>query len=134
MYKYTLIVSQYYYSRHFFIVRHGDDFLERARKFTAELISYKRDPERTREIYLGDLDPKYASGAPRKRYNVNDSGDIYFIQSEQVNSLWYEMQEYDEYSNQEKRGFKSNRVTESVSAHHKFSKVDEIVRKHFEIA
>jgi hypothetical protein len=134
LYKYTLIISQYYHSRHFFIVEHNPDFMEKARSFVNELMVYKREAGSTREMYLGDLDPEYTSGEIRGRYNINDSGDIYFLQSNYANYLMGESWEYKEHSRRESRGYQNKKVTEAISQHHDYNRVKDIVKKYFEIA
>lgn len=134
MYKYTLIVSQYWHSRHFFIVQHEPDFIEKARTFAAELMDYKRDEGCKRGKYLGDLDPEYVGDGSRRRYNINDTGDIYFLQSDSITHLHNELKGYEADSRRERRGFKRKEVTVSIDQHHDFDRVDEIVRKYFEVA
>ncbi|WP_135552068.1 hypothetical protein [Paenibacillus cymbidii] len=133
-FKYTLIVSQYYYSRHFFIVHHTHDFLEKARLFAAELMEYKRSGDNPRPIRLGDLDPEWSSGNIRGRYNINDTGDIYFIQGNYANRLMEESWEFRDTSKRESRGFQSKQVMQDISKNHDRTKVRAIVEKHFEIA
>lgn len=133
-YKYSLIISQYYYSRHMFIIHHPENFLEQARAFTKELVEYKRT-HLNRQDYLGDLDPKWTDGYKIKpRYNVNDEGDIYFIQGDYVNYLAGESRRYKEDSIRESRGFQKKAVTDAISKHHSYDKVKEILEKYFTIA
>ncbi|PWW37364.1 MULTISPECIES: hypothetical protein [Paenibacillus] len=136
MYKYTVIISQYYHTRHIFIVQHDEKtFLDSARELTEELMDYKREADCEREKYLGDLDPKYSDGREiRSRYNVNDSGDIYFIQTVYANRAMEFGIEYNETSIRESRGFKSKKIQEAIYNHHSYKTVFEIVKKHFEIA
>lgn len=136
MYKYTVIISQYYHSRHIFIVQHDEKtFLDSARALTEELMDYKRDADCERDKYLGDLDPEYSEGKEiRSRYNVNDSGDIYFIQVGYANRAMHVGFEYEETSRREARGFKSKKVQDAIAEHHNYKMVQEIVEKHFEIA
>jgi hypothetical protein len=134
-FKYCLIVSQYYHSRHMFIVNITDNFIEKARAFAIELMSYKRGEEaQGRKNYLGDLDPDYCKEELRSRYNINDSGDIYFINSLYANRCMLEAFNYKEDSRRETVGFKRKDVLESISKHHNYDRVCEIVKKHFEIA
>jgi hypothetical protein len=133
-YKHTLIISQFYYSRHFFIVKHDENFIENAREFALELVAHKRSFETDRELYIGDLDPKYSKGEIRQRYNVNDQGDIYFLQSDYANFLMGESWSYKEDTRRESRGFQKKEVVERISKHHSYKNVKEIVEKYFEIA
>ncbi len=133
-YKYSLIVSQYYYSRHMFIVKIDENFIETARKFAVELMQYKRgDNFWTDKIYLGDLDPEYSSGELRYRYNINDAGDIYFINFNYANSCMHEAFEYNEASKRESAGYQKKQKVEDIAKHHDYRKVTEIVQKYFEI-
>ena len=132
-YKYTLVVSQYYNSRHTFIVEHKEDFLEKAKAFASELMKYKRDSDNDREMYLGDLD--YIKDSKiRRRYNINDSGDIYFLQSDYANYCKDEALEYKEMSSRESKGYQKKAITNQINEHHSYHKVKEILEKYFEIA
>lgn len=134
-YKYCLIVSQYYHSRHMFIVEIDGNFIEKAREFALELMKYKRsdDENRTREEYLGDLDPKYSNGELRSRYNINDAGDIYFINSPYANYCMSVACDYTRDSLRESKGYIKKAITEEIDNHHSYKKVKEVVQNHFEI-
>lgn len=133
-FKYTLIVSQYYHSRHSFIVKHDSEtFLEKAKSFVAELEKYKRDEDCKEGVKLGDL-IYHNQNIMSPRYNVNDHGDIYFINATYVNALVHDAIEYHEVSRRESIGFKGKGVNESIGKHHDFWIVRGILEKHFEIA
>ncbi|MEB4819767.1 hypothetical protein [Bacillus thuringiensis] len=85
-FKYTLLVSQYYHSRHMFIVEHKGDFLGQAKKCATRLIEYKRKNGSESEISLRDL-TYFKDDTIRSRYNINDPGDIYFIRGDSIKSL-----------------------------------------------
>lgn len=56
MYKYSLIVSQYYNSYHTFIVKFEEDnFIDKFSAFVEELYQYKRNEEDKREINRGGI-------------------------------------------------------------------------------
>ena len=130
-FKYVVIISQYYHSYHSFVVEFDGQFIEKARAFTEELETYKRDEnEQKRDINYGDLAPKY-SGLDRARHNVNDSGDIYFLSKETVNECLHEIQYYDKQAVEFAKGRKKNAIVEDISKHHNYEKVKEIVKKHF---
>ena len=132
-FNYTLIVSQYRYSRHSFLVKHNTDtFLESAKKFTEELEKYKRPDDCSRDIDCGDLTYKPTEKI-YSRYNVNDWGDIYFISAKFANRLIYDAIEYYETSRRESAGYKKKIVIEDVALHHNYDRVKEILNKHFEI-
>jgi len=136
-YQYTLIVSQYYHSRHTFVVKHDERFLEKAKAFASELNTYKRDEGSTKPMNLGDLEYVHdilKSSEIRSRYNINDSGDIYFLQSDSEQRCKDMAAEYHEISRRESRGFKSKAVKTAIAEHHDRTKVYDIVQKHFDIA
>ncbi|PIE97220.1 hypothetical protein CO726_02640 [Bacillus fungorum] len=132
-FKYTLLISQYYHSRHMFIVNHKEDFLEQAKKCTTGLIEYKRDKDNNREIDLGDL-VYFKDGVIRRRYNVNDQGDIYFIQGDSIQSLMKEISHYEEMSIKESRGYIKKAILNNIAEHHRLSEITKIVEKYFEVA
>jgi hypothetical protein len=119
-----------------FIVKHDEKFLENAKEFAVELMGYKRGDDYHKDNkYLGDFDPKYCKQDEiRSRYNINDRGDIYFIQSEYRNYCKDVANEYYETSLRESRGYQRKAVKEALSKNHDYRKVKEIVEKHFEIA
>jgi hypothetical protein len=131
-YKYTLIISQFYYSRHYFIVKHDKHFMENAKKFALELMKHKRFIDTEREFYIGDLEAE--SKKIRQRYNINDQGDIYFIQSYYANYCMTVTWMYLEDTRRESRGFQKKAVVERISKHHSYIDVKKIVEKHFKIA
>jgi hypothetical protein len=117
-----------------FIVKIGEDFIEKARAFAAELMSYKRAEWCSRKLYLGDLDPEYCKQEIRARYNINDSGDIYFINSKFANYCMWTSWEYKECSRREAAGFKKKDVLRDIREHHNYDKIHGIVEKYFKIA
>ena len=132
-YKYSLIVSQYYHSRHMFIVHIKNDFKLKAKEFSYDLMTYKRDEDCQRELYAGDLD-YIKDNEIRRRYNVNESGDIYFIQSPYANYCMGVAMEYQEDSFRESKGYQKKAITNAIADYHNYQKVKEIVEKYFEIA
>lgn len=82
-YKYTVIVSQLYHSYHVFVVKFDEDkYFGQMRNLTKKLCEYKRgNDECYKEKSLECGDPFYfeQEEEPRFRYNVNDAGDIYFL-------------------------------------------------------
>ncbi|PEI73452.1 hypothetical protein CN646_07600 [Bacillus wiedmannii] len=132
-FKYTLLVSQYYHSRHMFIVKHKEDFLEQAKKCATELIEYKRESGFDREISLGDL-TYFEDDTIRSRYNINDQGDIYFIQGESIQRLMRDILYYQEESIRQGRGRIKKAVLNDIAEHHQLSEVTKIVEKYFEVS
>lgn len=139
MIKYVLIVSQYYHSYVQKICMVQDDFVVEARKMIEELEDYKRDAEekKTRPVYYGDLDEKYGEHIERVleeggRFNLNDSGDIYFELSDSMDYLIDEIVEYTKKSEESyKINRRSKRIMEDVSKHHAKSVIADIIKKHF---
>ena len=130
-----LIVSQYRYSRHLFLVEYVEEtFRDSARGFIKELEEYKRPEEwAMKEIHYGDLIGKHFS-PDKSRYNVNDAGDIYFLIKEKVSSHMREIEGYIETSIRESVGYKSKiakMARESIETHHDYGRVREIVEKYF---
>lgn len=133
-FKYTLIVSQYYHSRHAILVKFEEDtFLDQARKVVAELEAYKRT-RRERKLNLGDLEPEYCGETFRHRYNVNDEGDIYIISEPEADELISVAAGYMLDTHVEGRKFKSQKVKDEINEHHDYDQVRKIVAAHFEIA
>ena len=130
MYKYTLIVSQYYHSYHQFIVGHDKNFLEDVKNMARELIEYKRDEER--EEYLGDLS-YYTDGKIRSRYNINDEGDIYIINFETLESAIYHLMKYNEDGIIASNGYKRKDVMRDIYKHHDYDEIRNIINKHLNI-
>ena len=132
-YKYTLIVSQYDYSRHMYIVKHDPKtFIQNAKNLVIELEKYKRDEDDKKDIVFGDL-TYFRQEDISSRYNINDQGDIYFINAVYANYLIGEAIEYYEYSRRESAGFKKKMAKEAIQKHHNGLEIKTILRKYFEI-
>jgi len=133
-YKYTLIVSQYSHSRHMYIVKHDPEtFIETAKNFARELMSYKRGTnEAVEDKDLGDL--VYNPTAEiRSRYNINDYGDIYFINGQYANRLMEEAGNYYVDCYRECRSYVKKELERRIYEHHNGRNVTEILKKYFEI-
>lgn len=77
--KYVLIVSQYYYSHHCFVVSAEEEsYREKALSLIEKLEDYKRDDDDERPYHYGSF-REMAYTEISGRWNVNDAGDIYFI-------------------------------------------------------
>lgn len=133
--KYTLIVSQYYHSRYSFIVKFPENFYETMKKFIEELEDYKRSETRKKLKYnYGDIGYREGEEKIFCRYNVNDSGDIYIINSDYANYLMGIASEYKLDSYREShRGYIRKEIYNNISEHHNYDKIIEIVEKYFEI-
>lgn len=129
MYKYSLIVSQYYNSHHTFIVKFEEDnFMDKFSDFVEELYQYKRG----KKINIGDFG--YCKNDEiREIYNINDAGDLYVINSKHANYLKCKSEEFKIDSLRMYRGYIKKVVTKAISEHHSYDKVKEIVEKYFKI-
>jgi len=133
-FKYTLIVSQYYHSRHSFIVKfNAKTFIEQSKKFVAELEKLKRQPDNDRDIDYGDLTYRKTDEI-YSRYNINDSGDIYFFNSRYANILKGEACSQQTESIRNSKGYIKVAIQERVREHHSDYMIRAIVEKYFEIA
>lgn len=137
-FKYMVIISQYRWSRHCYIVEFETDFLEKAKQFAVELMTYKRgennnDWRKLPSENLGDL----TYNSPEKiygRYNINDAGDIYFINTQSVNRCKDICLEYYEVSKYESKGYKPKALEEDIRNHHNETVVRRILEKYFKLA
>lgn len=130
-YNYCLIISQYYYSRHSFIVAFPDNFIEVCKKFIQEIEDYKRDCK-GRQYSFGDIG-YIKSESYSSRYNVNDDGDIYFINSNNLNYLKAVAEQYCLTSYKESRPYQPKRITKAIEEHHEYDEIYKIVSKYFKI-
>ncbi len=129
--KVLLITSQYYYSRHSFIVEYDEGtFQQQAIECVKELEKYKRQADDTREFNLGDLDNKWFKES-RTRCNVNDAGDIYFEVCNSINKATHYISEYQEQSRIGQRGYQPKRIINAIEEHHQYRIIKDIVAKHF---
>ena len=129
-YKYSLIVSQCYHQHHQFIVMMVPDFVERAKKMLAELKEYKGSKNTT---YLGDLQ-YYEDDEIKRRYNYNgDEGDIYIINSKTILGLLEDFKEYHGIEACAEAYEDRREVWDHLYEKHDYEKVENIVKKYFEI-
>lgn len=136
-YLYTLIVSQYHYSHHCFVVKHDSRFVVNAISLIWDLEKHKRGVEKEeRPVWLGDFSPDWlkSDNPIRQRYNVNDkSGDIYFMQSPTANYCMEMARIYFELERDGSKGYQRVKKLEDIAKHHGYSDILEIVQRHFEI-
>lgn len=137
-YKYTLIISQYYHSYHMFIVKFDEDkYYNQMREFTKELCKYKRGNDewyKDKNLEVGDCFYYEEQEEPRFRYNVNDCGDIYFLNFRNISSALYDMKKYFEEEKKASQGYKRKVVLEEIFKYHNKDKIFEIVKSIYEIA
>lgn len=124
-----LITTQYCYSRHCFLVEYDQvTFEAQARALVAELEVYKRSKDDVRPINYGDLD---YIGSRGTRYNINDSGDIYFELYGNANGALGAIKGYWEDTRREIQGFQRKDTVEKISEHHDKYAILNIVERHF---
>jgi len=136
--KYILIVSQYYYSHHCFVVSSEEEsFREKALTLIEKLEGYKREDRDKYPYRYGTIrDNAYTD--IRYRWNVNDAGDIYFIPCESVTEALRESEEYNSELNKIQwcKGVKANRrkeVVNSINKHHLYSCISKLVSECFNV-
>lgn len=124
-----LITTQYYYSRHCFLAKYDQvTFEEQARALVEELETYKRSKDDIRPINYGDFE---YIGRRGTRYNINDSGDIYFELYGNANGALSAIKGYWGDTRRENRGFQRKDTVEKISEHHDKYAVLNIVKRHF---
>lgn len=137
-YKYTLIVSQFYHSYHVFIVKFDEDkYWEQMRNLTKKLCEYKRGTDKyfsNKSLECGDPYSRKKEKEPCFRYNVNDYGDIYFLNFISVNDALDAAKKYFDYERTESRGYKRKSIQEEISKCHDKNKILEIIESIYEIA
>ncbi|OOM17157.1 hypothetical protein CLSAB_18770 [Clostridium saccharobutylicum] len=134
-YRYTLIISQYYHSYHYFIVEFNKDtFVKQMQELTKELNKYKSGNKEHTDIEQSDPFYNYEDNKIRYRYNVNADGDIYFLNAKYVNWLQGQIREYQNTARQMNKGYKKKSVLDAIWEHHNYDKVFKIIEKHFTIA
>jgi hypothetical protein len=82
---------------------------------------------------LGDL-TYFKDETIRSRYNINDQGDIYFVQGGSIQSLIADVLNYHETSVNQKRGRIKKGVLNDVAEYHPLSEITKIIEKHFDVA
>lgn len=136
--KYILIVSQYYYSHHCFVVSAAEEnFREKALTLIEKLEDYKRDKGEPREYNYGNEREK-AYRCIDSRWNVNDFGDIYFIPCQSMLGVMKHTSEYNSTIKFEHnfRGVpkkQRDKMETAIFLHHSFDKVKDIVGSVFNI-
>jgi len=131
--KCLLIISQYYHSRHYFIVERFKNeavLYYLCRRLIEEMEDHKRSD--TRPYEYGDITEDHFKSLKWQR-NVNDSGDIYFIPCGSIAKALYEMRYYQDCTRREAQGYKKQAVLSAISEHHDKTKIGEMVGRYFEI-
>jgi len=134
-YNYTLIISQYWHSYHYFIVKFNKEtFIIQMQELTKELDKRKGGGDGNSHIETSDPFYNYNNGTIRSRYNVNSNGDIYFIQGKYVNYLQQVIQRSISDNRYSQQGFKKKSMLEDISNNHNYDQIFKIIEKYFEIA
>ncbi len=137
--KYILIVSQYYYSHHCFVVSaEEENFREKALTLIEKLEDHKRQEGDPRKYsYGGERETAYR--AIDRRWNVNDSGDIYFIPCQSLMSAMRQSSEEYNTDLQLATRYKGapkkqlNKIETDIILHHSFGEIKDIVDSVFNI-
>lgn len=137
--KYVLIVSQYYYSHHCFVVSAEEEsYREKALTLIEKLEDYKRDDDNERPYHYGTLFRENAYTNISGRWNVNDAGDIYFIPCESVMEALQRSEEFNTELNKmlKGRGLKTAQrkvIEKNIDEHHLYSRTAKIVGECFAV-
>ena len=135
--KYVLIVSQYYYSHHCFVVSaEEENFREKALTLIEKLEDYKRDNKGIPYHYGSERSEAYTNIS--YRWNVNDEGDIYFIPCGSLTDAMVVAEEYSTELNKLKKckGIKAARwreIEKAIDNHHLYSRIRDIVYSVFKV-
>ncbi len=138
--KYVLIVSQYYYSHHCFVVSVKEEsYREKALTLIEKLEDYKRDDDDERPYHYGSSREK-AYTEISGRWNVNDAGDIYFIPCGSVTEALQRAEEFNSELNKTQwlkgRGLKAAQrkvIEKNIDEHHLYSRTAKIVSECFAV-
>lgn len=138
--KYVLIVSQYYYSHHCFVVSAEEkNYREKALTLIEKLEDYKRDDDDERPYHYGSF-REMAYTEISGRWNVNDAGDIYFIPCKSVAEALRRAEEFDSELNKTQwlkgRGLKAAQrkvIENNIDEHHLYSRTAKIVSECFAV-
>lgn len=138
--KYVLIVSQYYYSHHCFVVSAKEEsYREKALTLIEKLEDYKRDDDDERPYHYGSS-RENAYTEISGRWNVNDAGDIYFIPCKSVTEALQKSEEFNLELNR-KQWLKGRSLTaaqrkvieKNINEHHLYSRTAKIVGECFAV-
>ncbi|MGN1326533.1 MAG: hypothetical protein ACI4VQ_00380 [Clostridia bacterium] len=129
-YKYTLLISQYYHSRYSFIIEFPENFFDIMKKFIEEIEDYKRD-NKGRPYAYGDIGYLKSQNHIGYRYNINDEGDIYIINSNSINDLKDITNEYFLKSYRESKQYIKKQIINDINNHHDYETIENIVKKYF---
>lgn len=138
--KYVLIVSQYYYSHHCFVVSATEEnYRKKALSLIEKLEDYKRNDDDERPYHYGSFrDNAYTKIS--ERWNVNDAGDIYFIPCGSVTEALQRAEEFNSELNKMQwlkgRNLKAAQrkvIEKNIDKHHLYSRISKIVGECFAV-
>ena len=138
--KYVLIVSQYYYSHHCFIVSaEEENYREKALTLIEKLEDYKRKDDDERPYHYGSSrENAYIKNGGR--WNVNDAGDIYFIPCKSVAEALQRAEKFNPDLNKAQwlkgGGLKAAQrkvIERNINEHHLYSRISKIVGECFTV-
>lgn len=135
-YNYTLIISQYWHSYHYFIVKFDKDtFVKQMQEVTKELDKHKGNGIADKHA-ITESDPfwEYKDKEIHMRYNVNGNGDIYFLNSCSANKCQETIQNSISETKFSRQGFKKKSIIDDVDKNHSYGDISKIIKNHFEIA
>ena len=130
--KFVIITSQYWDEGYTFICEYEQRFLEKAKKTIEKLEEYKRNKENKKDYYYGDLE-YFNKDKIASRYNLNDSGDIYFVMAWSIKDL---LNKYNKQLDENKCYRKGRRKKEIINAckeHHDFNVIRKIISDNFNL-
>lgn len=138
--KYVLIISQYYYSHHCFVVSSEEEaYREKALSLIERLEDYKRNDDDKRPYHYGSF-RENAYMVISGRWNVNDAGDIYFIPCKSVTEALQKAEEFNSelYKTQWLKGSgltaaQRKVIEKNINEHHLYSRTAKIVGECFAV-
>ncbi|HBG5344085.1 TPA: hypothetical protein KQG29_001449 [Clostridioides difficile] len=131
MYKYTLIVSRYYYSCHTFIVKFDkNSFTESYLNFTKELYTYIKGEDYIKKIDLSVFNSEHI----KRKYIIKDiHSELYIISSPYIDYFRCVSEEYQRKALVLKSFDVNKKIQKMISNNHSYKRIEEIVNKYFTI-
>lgn len=130
--KFVIITSQYWDEGHVFLCEYNDDFIDRAKRTVEQLENYKREEGNTKEYYYGDLN-YFDENKIKNRYNLNDSGDIYFVMAWSIKDLVTKHENQLEEIKNYYRGRITKRIISECNKHHSYEVIARIIEENFKM-
>lgn len=130
--KFVIVTSQYWDEGHVFVCEYDKCFINNAKKAVEQLEDYKRDNGSDKEYYYGDL--KYFNeNKITNRYNLNDSGDIYFVMAWSISDLLQKYNNQLEDIKRYYRGRRTKKILNECNEHHSFKVIAKIIEDNFKM-